>query len=129
VTTEDVPLDFGLVSPLAVPPDSEVPDGLSEESSPEEYDRYFRIRRDRPGLLDWTRHCLRIETELVSDLDQSGLSAEDQGRVLEGLLAIYRVTLERWLAAAELAEPGRAAGSREADQPRDIRDTREYEES
>jgi hypothetical protein len=114
VTTEDTPPDFGLVSPLAVPPDSKVPDGLGEGSSPDEYDRYFRIRRDQPGLLDWTRHCLRVELELVSDLERSGLPPEDQSRVLEGLLAIYRVTLERWLAAAELTEP---VGSGEADAP------------
>lgn len=104
MTSEDTPPDFGLVSPLAVPPDSRVPEGISEGSDPEEYDRYFRILRDQPGLPDWTRHCLRLEADLVADLDRSGLPAEDQGRVLEGLLAIYRVTLERWLAAAELAE-------------------------
>ncbi len=92
------------MTPLAVPPDSRVPEGLATGSSPEEYDRYFRILRDRPGLPEWTRHCLRVEAELVADLDQSSLPREERGRVLEGLLAIYRVTLEHWVAAAEAAE-------------------------
>lgn len=93
--------DFGLISPLAVPPDSHVPEGLTEGSSPEEYDRYFRIVREQTGLLDWTRSCLQVEARLRADLERSGLSTEDRGRVLEGLLAIHRVTLERWLAAAD----------------------------
>lgn len=104
MTSEDTPPDFGLVTPLAVPPDSRVPEGLADGSSPEEYDRYFRILRDRPGLPEWTRHCLRVEAELVADLDRSSLPREERGRVLEGLLAIYRVTLEHWVAAAEAAE-------------------------
>lgn len=104
MTSEDTPPDFGLVTPLAVPPDSRVPEGLAAGSSPEEYDRYFRILRERPGLPEWTRHCLRVEAELVADLDRSSLSREEQGRVLEGLLAIYRVTLEHWLAVAEAAD-------------------------
>jgi hypothetical protein len=107
LTSEDTPPDFGLVAPLAVPPDSRVPEGLADGSSPEEYDRYFRILRDRPGLPEWTRHCLRVEAELVADLDRSSLPREERGRVLEGLLAIYRVTLERWVDAAETAEARR----------------------
>jgi hypothetical protein len=107
VTSEETPPDFGLVSPLAVPPDSRVPEGLPDGSSTEEYDRYFRILRDRPGLPDWTRHCLRVEAELVTDLDRSSLPPEDRERVLEGLLGIYRVTLEHWLAASDTAEARR----------------------
>jgi len=107
LSSEDTPPDFGLVTPLAVPPDSRVPEALADGSSPEEYDRYFRILRDRPGLPEWTRHCLRVEAELVADLDRSSLPREERGRVLEGLLAIYRVTLEHWVAAAESAEAGR----------------------
>ncbi|MEO3780391.1 hypothetical protein ABGB16_26970 [Micromonospora sp. B11E3] len=108
---DDAALDYGLVSPLAVPADSRVPDGLTEGSGPAEYDRYFRIVRDHPGLPDWTRGCLRVAAELVADLERSSLPAEDRVRVLEGLLAIQRVTLERWVAAAtDDAERGTAAG-------------------
>lgn len=101
VPDEEVAPDYGLITPLAVPPDSHVPDGLDDGSSPDEYDRYFRIVRDQPGLLDWTRSCLSVEARVRADLDRSGLPDEDRGRVLEGLLAIHRVTLERWLAAAD----------------------------
>ncbi|MFG1951381.1 hypothetical protein [Micromonospora sp. NPDC048830] len=108
---DDATLDYGLVSPLAVPADSRVPDGLTEGSGPAEYDRYFRIVRDHPGLPDWTRGCLRVAAELVADLERSSLPAEDRVRVLEGLLAIQRVTLERWVAAAaDDAERGTAPG-------------------
>jgi hypothetical protein len=101
---EDAPPDYGLISPLAVPPESRVPEGLPEGSGPAEYDRYFRILRSHPGLVGWTRDCLRVEAELVADLERSGLPAEDRYRVLVGLLGIHRVTLERWLAAVETAE-------------------------
>lgn len=96
--------DYGLISPLAIPPESRVPEGLTPGSSPEEYDRYFRILRDHPGLLGWTRDCLRVDAELLADLERSNLPIEDRYRVLTGLLAIHRVTLQRWLAAGEAAQ-------------------------
>ncbi len=103
MAADEQPPDFGLVAPLAIPPESRVPDGLTEGSDEAEYDRYFRILRDDPGLLDWTRNCLRVEADLLDDLERSSLSAEEREKVLEGLLAIHRVTLERWLAAGETA--------------------------
>jgi hypothetical protein len=103
VAHDDVAPDYGLISPLAMSPDSRVPEGLTEGSSADEYDRYFRIIREHPGLLQWTRNCLDVEARVRDDLDHSGLSAEDRGRVLEGLLDIHRVTLERWLAAGQAA--------------------------
>jgi hypothetical protein len=98
---DEVPLDFGLISPLAIPPDSKVPDPEKGTSGDAEYDLYFRITRDDPSLVAWSRTCLRIDDELRSDLDRSRLSAEEKYRILEGLLAVHRVTLERWVAAAE----------------------------
>lgn len=101
---EPVP-DYGLISPLAIPPDSKVPDPATGTSTGTEYDLYFRIIRDDPSLVGWSRTCLRIDHELRSDLDRTDLSAEEKYRIVEGLLAVHRVTLERWVAAAEAAAP------------------------
>jgi hypothetical protein len=112
VASDDgVPPDYGLVAPLALPADSHVPDPATGSSTSVEYDRYFRITRDDPGLLPWTRTCLRINGELLEDLQGSELSAEDRCRILRGLLTVQQVTLERWLAAGESAgdEPASAA--------------------
>lgn len=100
---DEVPPDFGLIAPLALPPDSLVPDPETGSSTPDEYDVYFRIVRDDPSLLAWSRTCLRIDQELRSDLDRSSLSLDEKTKILEALLAVHRVTLERWVAAAERA--------------------------
>lgn len=96
-------LDHGLVLPLAIPPDSLVPDPVTGLSNPAEYDLYFRMARENPGLLAWSRSCLRIDVELLDDLQRTGLSAEDRCQILQGLLTVHRVTLERWVALAETA--------------------------
>jgi hypothetical protein len=101
--TEDEALDYGLVAPLALPPDSKVPDPHTGGSTDAEYDLYFRIVRNDPGLLQWSRTCVRIERELTEDLERTSLSAEEKHRILQGLVSVYGVTLERWVAAAESA--------------------------
>lgn len=108
MTSEDITPDYGLILPLGIPSDSLVPDPATGASGPAEYDRYFRILRDHPGLLDWTRSCLRIEAALLEDLAHSTLPVRERNRLLEGLLSVQRVTLERWLAAAEAAAVTRA---------------------
>lgn len=100
---DEVPPDFGLIAPLAIPPDSKVPDPETGSSTPDEYDVYFRITRDDPSLLAWSKTCLRVDQELRSDLDRSSLSLDEKTKILEALLAVHRVTLERWVAAAERA--------------------------
>ena len=102
--SDDAQPDYGLVSPLGLPPDGKVPDPETGVSTPEEYDRYFRIARDDPSLLAWTRTCLRIDREVLDDLGRTSLPAEDRCRILEGLLVVYRVTLERWMAAGDRAD-------------------------
>ena len=107
---EEAALDHGLIAPLALPPDSKVPDPGTGASNDAEYDLYFRIVRDDPSLLGWSRTCTRIDGELMEDLERTSLSADEKVRVLQGLLAVYRVTLERWVTAGEaaLAESGDA---------------------
>ena len=90
--------DYGLVSPLSIPEGSKVPDPKTGVSGPEEYDLYFRILRDNRGLLAWSESCLRIGGALLDDLRDADLSAEDKLRILEGLVSVQRVTLERWVA-------------------------------
>ena len=101
--TEGAEPDYGLVAPLGLPPESKAPDPKTGLSTEEEYDRYFRIVRDDPGLLGWSRTCTRIEGELMEDLERTSLTPEDKVRILQGLLAVYRVTLERWVAAGDAA--------------------------
>lgn len=100
---EEAALDHGLIAPLALPPDSKVPDPGTGASNDVEYDLYFRIVRDDPGLLEWSRTCTRIDRELLEDLDRTSLSGEEKYRVLQGLVTVYGVTLERWVAAADAA--------------------------
>jgi len=104
--TEEAELDYGLVAPLGLPPESKAPDPKTGLSTEEEYDRYFRIVRDDPGLLAWSRTCARIDGEVLEDLERTSLTPEDKVRILQGLLAVYRVTLERWVAAGEAALAG-----------------------
>ena len=85
--------------------------GSSNEA---EYDLYFRVVREDPGLLAWTRSCLRIDGELMEDLHRTGLSAEDRCDILQGLLTVHRVTLERWVTVGEAVEAA-PAGRRRRD--------------
>jgi len=101
--TEDETLDYGLISPLALPPDAKVPDPHTGSSTEAEYDLYFRIVRENPGLLEWSRTCVRIDRELLDDLERTSLSAEEKYKVLQGLVTVFGVTLERWVAAGEAA--------------------------
>ena len=96
-------LDYGLISPLGLPPESKVPDPKTGSSTDAEYDLYFRIVRDDPSLLGWSRTCTRVEGEVLEDLERTSLSPEEKYRVIQGLLSVYRVTLERWVAAGEEA--------------------------
>jgi hypothetical protein len=104
---EQPELDHGLIEPLAIPPDSLVPDPATGTSNETEYDLYFRVIREDPGLLAWTRSCLRIDGELLEDLHRTGLSAEDRCDILQGLLTVHRVTLERWVTVGEAVEADR----------------------
>jgi hypothetical protein len=101
--TEDEALDYGLISPLALPPDAKVPDPHTGSSTEAEYDLYFRIVRENPGLLEWSRTCVRIDRELLEDLERTSLSADEKYRILQGLVTVYGVTLRRWVAAGEAA--------------------------
>jgi len=103
--------DYGLISPLSIPKTSSVPAPETRSSNTAEYDHYFRIIRHDSGLLDWSRTCLRVEGQLLEDLEQTSLSAEDKYRVLQGLLTVHHVTLERWVAVEEASPSGEQAGS------------------
>jgi hypothetical protein len=103
MTEEEAVHDYGLISPLALPPDSKVPDADTGGSNDAEYDLYFRIVRDDPGLLEWSRTCVRVDGKLLEDLEGTSLSPEDKYRILQGLVTVYGVTLERWVAAGDAA--------------------------
>lgn len=111
MTGEPPELDHGLIEPLAIPPDSLVPDPATGSSNEVEYDLYFRLVREDPGLLTWTRSCLRIDGELLADLGRTGLSAEDRCDILQGLLTVQRVTLERWVTVGEAVQSRREEAS------------------
>jgi hypothetical protein len=108
MTEEQPELDHGLIEPLAIPPDSLVPDPATGTSNEIEYDLYFRVIREDPGLLAWTRSCLRIDGELMEDLHRTKLSAEDRCDILQGLLTVHRVTLERWVNLGETVQADHA---------------------
>ena len=82
---------------IPIPPDSRIPRLNDDAASCADHDRYFDLRRDRVGLIQWTQGCLSLERELLADLEASGLTDADQNNILVGILILYRTTLERWM--------------------------------
>lgn len=92
-----------LVAKLSIPEGSRVPDPADGKSTKAEYDRYFRIARDNPDLVRWTRTCLDLLGVQLADLSASNLDWQDKSQILEGMLLIQRVTLENWVKVSEVS--------------------------
>lgn len=90
-----------LIATLSIPEDSKVPDPADGKSTYAEYDRYFRIVRDNPDLVRWSRTCLDLLGLQLSDLSASALGWQEKSQILEGMLLIQRVTLEKWVKLGE----------------------------
>ncbi|MDP9120405.1 MAG: hypothetical protein M3O15_03410 [Acidobacteriota bacterium] len=93
---KDAPSLASLIATLALPDGSKVPDPADGRSTLGEYDRYFRIVRDSPSLLRWTRTCLDLLGMQLRDLSTSNLDWQEKCQILEGMLLIHRITLEKW---------------------------------
>ncbi|OJF15953.1 hypothetical protein [Couchioplanes caeruleus] len=89
--------DFELVAPIAVPSSSRVPDQVTGQSTSMEYDRYFRLQRDRIGLREWSRTCLEVQRKVLADLADVGLTAEERQSLLHGLLLMGNEALQQWI--------------------------------
>jgi len=89
-------VDYGLIKPIALPMDGKMPDeaGISSQG---EYDSYFRLTRQRPGLASWSHSCLEVQRKVLEDLSATGLSAEDRADILAGCLLVVHKTLQRWI--------------------------------
>jgi hypothetical protein len=100
--SEDVslPTDFDLVSPISLPPDGRVPDPETGAATPDEYDRYFRIRRDTADLASWSESCLDLTETVLDELRESCLDDADQRDILRGFVIVLQTTLARWVAAS-----------------------------
>jgi hypothetical protein len=96
-TAGGVLLDYGLIAPLAIPKDGKIPDAAAGPSGREEYDGYFRLRREDQELAQWSRSCLEVQRRLLGDLDATDLSAEDRCDIMAGWLMVMHCTLEKWL--------------------------------
>ncbi|GGQ67965.1 hypothetical protein [Couchioplanes azureus] len=95
---EDGPCpDFDLVAPIAIPSGSRVPDHITGQSTSMEYDRYFRLRRDRIGLREWSMTCLEVQRKVLADLTDVGLTAEERQSLLHGLLLMGNEALQQWI--------------------------------
>lgn len=94
------PPDHGLIAPISLPPNAQVPDAETGAATREEYDRYFRISREQGGLLSWTQTCLELNERLLADLQSSQLDPKDQRDILRGYLLVLQVTLSRWADSA-----------------------------
>lgn len=92
----DPVVDYGLIKPIALPADGKMPDeaGISSQG---EYDSYFRLIRQRPGLASWSHSCLEVQRKVLEDLGSTGLSAEDRADILAGCLLVVHKTLQRWI--------------------------------
>jgi hypothetical protein len=102
----DVLPDYGLIAALSLPPESKIPDPVSNTSTIAEYDMYFRIVRDNPGLLEWSRMCLNIYRSQAEGLDETSLSPEEKYSLLKGLLVACGITLEKWVKIGEAVQQG-----------------------
>jgi hypothetical protein len=101
---DGTPLDYGLVSPIGLPSDGLIPDPETGRSGRAEYDGYFRIVREEPDLVRWSQSCLEVQRQILADLDNSDLSAEDRNDILAGCLVVLHSTLEKWLAPPSVGE-------------------------
>lgn len=93
--------DHGLIAPITLPVDGRIPDadGLSTKA---EYDSYFRLKRERSDLEAWSRACLDVQRQILADLDDTGLSAEDRSDILAGCVVLLQTTLVRWVPERDL---------------------------
>jgi hypothetical protein len=98
---DEVCSDDDLLAMISLPAGSQVPDPSTGLSTSEEYDLYFRILRDNPGLLEWSRVCLSVYDAQLKDLDQTSLTPDEKLQILHGILLVQRVTLEKWVKTGE----------------------------
>ena len=98
------PPDYGLISPITLPADARMPDAATGGSSQSEYDNYFRLVRERPGLVAWTQSCLDVQRRVLADLDATELSAEERFDIVAGCLVVLQGTLEQWLAIDDVID-------------------------
>lgn len=96
-----------LMATLSIPESSKVPDPADGRSTMPEYDRYFRIVRDNPDLVKWSRTCIDLLGIQLADLSTSTLDWQEKSRILEGMLLIQRITLEKWVKLCEAGKEER----------------------
>ena len=94
-------MDSRLIAAISLPSDARIPDGRDGRATSDEYDLYFRIVRDDPGLAQWTRTCVDTLDAQLADLELTSLSGEQKCQILSGILLIFQATLRQWLAAGE----------------------------
>jgi hypothetical protein len=80
---------------------SKIPDPSTGLSTPGEYDLYFQIERNNPGLLEWSRSCIAVSDAQPSELSRTSLTEREQCQILKGMLIVHRSTLGKWVNAGE----------------------------
>ncbi|MEV6595619.1 hypothetical protein AB0M36_02020 [Actinoplanes sp. NPDC051346] len=100
--------DVELVVPIAIPSSSKVPDQITGQSTSMEYDRYFRLRRDRIGLREWSRTCLEVQRKIRADLTDVGLTDQERHSLLCGLLLVGNEALQQWIDISAEPDAGSA---------------------
>jgi hypothetical protein len=96
-TGDDGVQDYGLISPISLPRDGRMPDTATGASGQAEYDTYFRVVRESPGLVEWSRSCLQVQRRVLTDLDATSLSPQERYDIIAGCLVVMQTTLEQWL--------------------------------
>jgi hypothetical protein len=93
---------------LSIPEGSVVPERGAVRSTRDEYDSYFRLARDNPDLVRWSRSSLSVLQRQLSGIGGSELSADDRVRIVEGVTTVLQIVLEKWVDQLPGAEPRRA---------------------
>jgi excinuclease UvrABC ATPase subunit len=102
--SEKVAENEELIAAISIPAGSKIPNPSSDLSTPTEYDMYFRIIRSNGGLIEWSRACLDIFDRQVRDLENTSLTLEEKSFILQGILTIHKITLEKWVKAGEILQ-------------------------
>ena len=98
-------------TPVFLSGDSKIPELNVTLATQEDYDRYFNIRRQNSGLVEWTQSCLDIHDIQLDDLDKTCLTDCEKMLVLQGMLLVQRGTLQKWVTACEALHQNRGVNN------------------
>ena len=84
--------------PFPIPEKSKVP--APAQSTRADYDLYFGLVRNNPDLARWSAACLSVIRAQRSGMQESELAEVDKLRIMDGMVTVLQVIVEKWLEVA-----------------------------